>query len=75
MDRRNFYKNQNHKRNNKRNDDSVKEEMEEMIEEFKEIFVKEREARSSHTVQKEAHPNVANKIVKSLIVCEPSYLH
>ena len=71
MDRRNFNRNQNYRRNN----DSLKEEMKEQIEEFKETFVKEKEPESSHTVLEEVHPNVPDKIVKPLIVCDSSYLN
>ena len=71
MDRRNLNRNHNYRRNNRRNDDSLKEEMKDQTKEFKEIFVKEKELASSHT----ALEDVPNKIVKSLIVCDSSYLN
>ena len=49
--------------------------MKEHIEDFKETFVKAKEPRSSHTVLEEVHLDAPNKIVKSLVVFESSYLN
>lgn len=73
MDRRNLNKNHNYRRNNRRNDDSLKEEKKELTDELKEKFMKVKEPGSSHTVLDEANPNVPDKTVKSLIVCDSSY--
>ena len=53
----------------------MKEEMKEHIEDFKETFVKAKEPRSYHIVMEEVHFDAPNKIVKSLVVCDSSYLN
>ena len=49
--------------------------MKEQIEDFKETFAKAKEPGSCHTVLEEVHLNVPDKIVKSLIICDLSYLN
>ena len=75
MARRNLNRNHNYKRNNRRDDNSLKEEMKEKIGDFKETFVKAKEPRSSHIVLEEVHLDAPDNIVKSLVVCDSSYLN
>ena len=79
MDKRNLNRNQNYRSNNnrneRRNDDSQKEKMKEQKEDFKEKNFKAKEPRSSHRVLEEVYFDAPNKIVKSLVVFDSSYLN
>ena len=75
MDRRNLNRNQSYRRNNRRNDDSLKEKMKEQTKYFKETFVKDNEPGSSHTVLEEVHLDALDKTIKSLVICDSSYLN
>ena len=71
--------NPNHRRNNngndRRNDNSQKEAIKEHVDELKETFVKAKEPKISYTILKEQYFNVADEKLKSMIVCDSSYLN
>ena len=49
--------------------------MKDHIEDFKEIFVKAKKPGSSHIVLEEVHLDAPDKTIKSLVVCDSSYLN